>query len=100
MFELKPKFPTNSHVYARAFSVFLKNILKQTWNSLNTNFKHQWNNRKSSYQVKQILGQFCYFIAPVLCKINLEGLRTNKNVIKRKVEGFIGGSDLKKYFQR
>ena len=40
MFKLPTKFLKNSHVYARTSFVFLKKILKQTWNSLNTNFQH------------------------------------------------------------
>ena len=31
------------------------NVIKQTWNSFNTKFLSQWNDRKSSYQVRQVL---------------------------------------------
>ena len=38
-------------------------VLKQTWNSLSTKFRPQWKDRKSSYQVKQILKRFCNLFA-------------------------------------
>ena len=35
---LTTKFVKNSHIWARIFFIFLKNVLKQTWNSFNTKF--------------------------------------------------------------
>ena len=58
MFLLTVKLVKNIHIEARIFSVFLKNVLKQTWNSLNTKFQLQWKHQNSSYQVRQILGLF------------------------------------------
>ena len=66
MFLLTNKFVKNSHMLARIFFIFLKNVLKQTWMSFNTKFQRQWKDRKSSYQVKQILELFCNLIALIL----------------------------------
>ena len=33
------KFVTNSHIYPEIYVIFLKNVLKQTWNSFNTKFR-------------------------------------------------------------
>ena len=66
MFLLTNKFVKNSHMLARIFFIFLKNVLKQTWMSFNTKFQRQWKDRKSSYQVKQILEPFCNLIALIL----------------------------------
>ena len=38
MFYLIIKFVKNSQIWARMFVIFLKNVLKQTWNSFNTKF--------------------------------------------------------------
>ena len=48
----------NSRIKARIFLIFLGNVVKQTWNCLNTKFTPQWKDRKSSYQVTQNLGEF------------------------------------------
>ena len=45
------------------FFIFLKNVLKQIFN---TKFQPHWKDRKSSYQVRQILGLFCHLIALIL----------------------------------
>ena len=64
MFLLTSKFVKNSQ--ARIFFIFLKNVLKETWDSFNTKFESPWKDRKSSYKVKQILGLFCHLIALIL----------------------------------
>ena len=56
------KFVKNNHIKSRIFFVFLKNALKQTWNSLNTKFQPHWKDWKSSYQVRQIAGHFFHLI--------------------------------------
>ena len=50
----------NSHVLAGIFFIFLKNDLDQVYKrkSLNTKFRPQWNDQKSSSQVKPILVAF------------------------------------------
>ena len=72
---LSAKFPFALNVFinsqigqkqARIFFIFLKTFLKQTWNAFNTKFQPQWKDRKSSYQVRQILGLFSDFIALIL----------------------------------
>ena len=51
---------------ARIFFIFLKNVLKQSWNSFYTKFRPQSIDRKSSYEVSQILALFCNLIALIL----------------------------------
>ena len=63
---LTAKFVKNSHILARIYFIFLKNVLKQTWNFFNIKFRPQWKDRKSSYQVREILGLFYNFIALIL----------------------------------
>ena len=48
----------NSHIYGSIFFIFLENVLKQTWNSFNTNIQPHWKDRKSSYQASIVLGIF------------------------------------------
>ena len=45
----------NSHIYTGSDFIFLKISLKQTSKSVITKFQHHLLNRKSSYQVTQIL---------------------------------------------
>ena len=59
MILLTAKLVQNNHNYARIFFIFLKNVLKQTWNSFYIKFQPQWKDEKRSYQVKTILGLFC-----------------------------------------
>ena len=60
------KFVKKSHIYARIYFIFLKTVLKQTWNCFNTKFGPQWKDQKSSYQVRQILVIFSNLIALIL----------------------------------
>ena len=55
---LTANFIKNSHAYARIYFIFLKNVLKQTWNAFNTKFRATWKDRKSSYQVRQVFALF------------------------------------------
>ena len=63
---LTAKFVKNSHIWPRIYFIFLKNVLKESWNSFNTKFQPQWKARKTSYQVRQILALFFYLIALIL----------------------------------
>ena len=54
MFLLTTIFVKNSHILARIFFIFLKNVLKQTWISFNTKYQLQWKDQKSSHHVKVI----------------------------------------------
>ena len=45
----------NSHILTRIYFIILKIILQQTWKSFKTKFWPNWKDRKSSYQVRQIL---------------------------------------------
>ena len=100
MLLLATKCVKNSHIYARIFLIFLKNVLKQTWNSFNTKFQAQWKDRESSYQVRIILEHFCHLIALILGLNSVKGLRVTKNVREIKFEGVWGKLESKKSFQR
>ena len=63
---LTAKFVKNNHIYAITYFIFLKIVLKQTWNAFNTNFWPQKKDHKSSYQVRQIFALFCNLIALTL----------------------------------
>ena len=52
---LRAKFVTNSHILPRIDFFFLKNTLKQIWNSFNTKFWPNLKDSKSRYRGKQIL---------------------------------------------
>ena len=56
----------NRHIQAKSYFILLKNVLKQTWESFNTKFQPQQKNRKSSYQVREILALFCDLIPLIL----------------------------------
>ena len=56
----------NSHILAGIYFIFLKKVLDQTWKAFNNKFGHYWKDRKSSYQVGQILALFCKLVALTL----------------------------------
>ena len=82
------------------YFTFLKNVLNQTWRSFNIKLEPQWKDRKSSYQVRQILALFCNLIALILGWHCVKGLRVNKIVKEIKFEGIWGELAVKKCFQR
>ena len=86
------------HIYARIYFVFLKNILKQAWNSFNTKFRPQWKYRKSSYQVKQISALFCNLIVLILGQNSVNNLRVTKIVKEFTFEEVRGKIESKKVF--
>ena len=94
------KFVKNSHIYARIYFVFLNIVLKQTWNSFNIKFEHQWKDRRNSYQIRQILALFCNLIAQILDYNSVKGLRVIKIVKEITFEGIWGELESKKSFQR
>ena len=49
--------------------ISLKTTLDQTWKAYSTKFVYQWNNRKSRYQVRQILTLFCILILGSNCDL-------------------------------
>ena len=85
-FLLTTIFVTNSHIYARTFFNFLKTVFKQTSNSFNTKLQRQWNDRKSRYQERQLLGFFVHLIGLSSRSNSAKGLRVTKNVQKIKLE--------------
>ena len=55
---LTAKFVKNSHILDGNYFFFLKNVLKQSWNSFNTKFQPKCKAHKRSYKVRQILALF------------------------------------------
>ena len=62
-------------------------MLKQTWHSFNTKFQTQRKDGESSYQVRIILGLFCYSIALMLGLNSVKDFRVTKNVKEINFEG-------------
>ena len=58
MLLLTAKCVKNSRILGGVFWTFKKNVLKQTWNFLNTKFHAQWKDWEFSYQVIKILVLF------------------------------------------
>ena len=52
-----------SHILAWVYFIFPKNVPDE---SFNTRFGPQWKDRISSYQIRQILGSLCNFVALAL----------------------------------
>ena len=53
----------NSHILAGIYSIFLKNVLHQTWEVAGTKSGTQWKDWENSYQVMQILALFRRLVA-------------------------------------
>ena len=77
-----PIFVKNSNISATIFFIFLKNLLKQTWNSFDTKFKLQGKDLRSNYQVKENFRNFCHLIIIVLGQNNVIGLKVTKGLKK------------------
>ena len=90
MFASTTKFVKNSHISARLISTFLKNVLKQSWNSFNTNFKPQWKGLKSSYQANKILRLFCHSVALTLRQNSVKSLKNTKKDKETNYEWICG----------
>ena len=56
----------NSHIQARFYFIFLKNILKPTWNRFNNKFWSQSKCLQTSYQVRQVWALLWNLIALIL----------------------------------
>ena len=81
------KFVTNSHIYPEIYIIFLKNVLKQTWNSFNTKFRLRWKDGKSSYQSTQLLGLLWNLIDLILDEDSVKGLRFSEIVKEKNLSG-------------
>ena len=90
----------NIHILVTIHFNFLRNILKQTRNSSNSNSKlhPQWKARKSSYQVRQILAFFSDLIALILGDKHVKGSRVRKIVKEINFEGVLEELESKKMF--
>ena len=85
------KFVKNSHIEARIVFIFLKNVLKQIWNSFNTKFQPQWKDQENSHQIRHILGLFFQLIALILGYNSVKAFRVTKNVKEIKFKGVWSG---------
>ena len=59
--------------------MFVKNVLKTTWNCFNTKFQPQVKDRKCSYQLRSILELLSNFFALILNYDSVKDLRVTKN---------------------
>ena len=75
---LTAPFVKKIHILARVYFIFLKNILDQTWKSCNTKIGPQWKDRKSSYEVIQVLALFCNLVTLVAGWNCVKGLKVTK----------------------
>ena len=78
---LTAKFVKNSH-YGRIYFIFLKNVVKETWNAFNTKFWPHWKDWKNSYQERQTLSLFCNLIDSSLGRDGAKDRRATKIVKK------------------
>ena len=75
---LTAKLVKNGHIQARIYVIFLKNALKQTWNSFNTKFRRQWQDRESVYQVMENLSFLCNLIGLILRQDSVKDVGAKK----------------------
>ena len=94
------KFVKNSHISSKIYLIFLKNVLKQTWNSFNTKFQALWKACSSRYQVKRILALFCDLIRLILGQSSVEVFGVTENVKEINFEGVWDKLESKKWFKR
>ena len=97
---LTAKFAEDSPVLARISFIFLKNILKQTWNFFNTKFPPQSKDWKSSYQAKQVLALFWNLIDLLFVYNSVKGVRVTKILKEILFERTWGNVESKKCFCR
>ena len=60
------KFVKKSHIKARIYFIFLKNVLKETWNSFKMLFGPQRKDGTNSYEVRKLLAIYFNLIALIL----------------------------------
>ena len=97
---LPTKFVKNSHMWGKIYFIFLKNVLKQNRNSVNTKFQDQCKDCSTSYQLKQILALFCNLIPLILCQRCVEVLGVAEIVKEIKFEAVLDKLQSNKRFQR
>ena len=100
LFSLRTKIFKKGHIYSTIYFIFLKNLLKQTWNSFNTKFQSRWKDRKSCYQVRWSSAPFYNLIALYSGLNGVKGLRVTKVVKEITFEGVWDEFKSKKSFQR
>ena len=64
---------------------FQKTMLKQNWNSFNTNFRPQWKDHKSSWLVRQLLAYFLWLTRSIFCLKLWENLYSYQNYRKLSI---------------
>ena len=89
-----------SHFLAEIHFIFLKTHPRYNFKGFQYKIWIQWKDRKSSYQVKQILSLPCKFATPILDEKYVKSLRITKIVKQIKFEGDCGELEAKYCFQR
>ena len=84
--------------FGRNFFIFLKNTPHQTGKACNTKSGSEWNDQKSSYQVRQVLTLFC-ISETLITKTVLQFLDVIKIVKQTKFKGAGGELEVKTCFQ-
>ena len=100
MLLLAAKSVKTSDISTTILFIFLKKVLKETWNSFNTKSQTQWKDRESSNQVRQSLGLFYNLNALILGSNSVKGIRVTKNFKEVKFEEVWGKLESRKCFQR
>ena len=100
LFSLRTKIFKKGHIYFTIYFIFLKNLLKQTWNSFNTKFQSRWKDRKSCYQARWSSEPFYNLIALYSGLNGVKGLRVTKIVKEITFEGSGASLNKKNSFQR
>ena len=80
---------------------FQKTMLKQNWNSFNTNFRPQWKDHKSSWLERQLLAYFLWLTWSIFCLKLWENLYSYQSYRKLSILKRCGGEfEAKNCFQR
>ena len=63
MFLLTTVLVKNDHIKVRTFFIFIENVLNQTLNAFNANFRRHWKDLKNDYQGRKEFALFFNLIA-------------------------------------
>ena len=77
----------NSDFLAGIYFISLRKLLNQIWITFDTEFQHQRNDRKSSYQLRLNLALFCNLVALILGWNCVKGHIVTKFVKKSSLKG-------------
>ena len=77
----------SSCILTGIYFIFLKNVLDQTYKTLDTKFRAQWKDRQKSYQARQNLALFSNLDALILNWNCVKSLIVIKTVQKLSLKG-------------